>query len=43
MIKKIQIHTQSTGWMDAEIEDYLNPSTARKIIEALPFESTARL
>jgi len=36
---KIKIHTQSTGYVDAEIIEDKNPETARALIEALPLES----
>jgi hypothetical protein len=40
MIYKITIHTNSTGYVDAEINDGKNPKTAKSIIDALPFESS---
>ena len=38
----IRIHTESTGWIEAEIDEMLNPGTAGKILEALPIESCVR-
>ena len=40
MIHKIKIHTNSTGYVDAEINDEKNPKTAKSIIDALPFKSS---
>ncbi|HEY60721.1 MAG TPA: hypothetical protein G4N92_08595 [Anaerolineae bacterium] len=42
MIQKIKIHTDSTGYIDAEIDDNKNPETAKAIIDALPFKSNVR-
>jgi len=42
MTKLIRIHTASTGWVEAEIDETLNPETAGKIITALPFSSIVR-
>jgi len=41
-MKKIKIHTQKTGAIDAVISLDENPKTAQKIIDALPIESKAR-
>jgi hypothetical protein len=38
----IWIHTESTGWVEAEIDETLNPGTAGKILESLPIESRVR-
>jgi len=38
----IRIHTESTSWIEAEIDETLNPVTAGKILEALPIESRVR-
>ncbi len=35
----IRIHTESTGWIEAEIDEALNPGTAGEILETLPIES----
>ncbi len=40
MPQKIKIHTESTGYIDAEIIEDKNPETAQAIIDALPFESS---
>lgn len=40
MSQKIKIHTNSTEYVDAEINEDKNPNTAKAIIEALPFESS---
>ena len=40
MSQKIKIHTSSTGYVDAEINEDKNPETAKAIIDALPFESS---
>ena len=42
MAIKIQIHTDSTGWINAEISEEKNPITAGQIIDALPIESKTR-
>jgi len=39
MAFKIRIHTESTGYVSAEIIEDKNPKTARAIIDALPIES----
>jgi len=39
MAYKIRIHTESTGYVSAEIVEDKNPVTARAIINALPIES----
>jgi len=39
MALKIRIHTESTGYVSAEIIEEMNPKTARAIIDALPIES----
>ena len=39
MAFKIRIHTESTGYVSAEIIEDMNPKTARAIIDALPIES----
>jgi len=36
----IKIHTESTGYVSAEIIEDKNPETARAIINALPIESS---
>lgn len=41
-MKKIKIHTENTGAIDAFISLDENPVTAQKIIDALPIESKAR-
>lgn len=38
---KIKIHTSSTGYVEAEINEEKNPKTAKAIVESLPFESSA--
>jgi hypothetical protein len=38
---KIKIHTSSTGYIEAEINEQKNPKTAKAIIDNLPFESSA--
>ena len=40
MAFKIKIHTESTGYVSAEIIEDKNPETARAIINALPIESS---
>ena len=42
-MKKIKIHAQEIGSIDATISEEKNPETAKKIIEALPIESKARI
>jgi len=39
MTFKIRIHTESTGYVSAEIVEDRNPETARAVINALPIES----
>ncbi|WP_455277359.1 cyclophilin-like fold protein [[Eubacterium] cellulosolvens] len=39
MPQKIRIHTNSTGYVEAEINEDKNPETAKALIDALPFES----
>jgi len=39
----IRIHTASTGWIEGYISTNENPMTAAQIINAIPFESYARL
>ena len=39
MAFKIKIHTESTGYVSAEIAEDKNPETAKAIINALPIES----
>ena len=39
--RKIKIHTSSTGYIEAEINEQKNPKTAKVIIDNLPFESSA--
>lgn len=39
MPQKIKIHTNSTGYVEAEITEDKNPETAKALIDALPFES----
>jgi hypothetical protein len=39
MVLKIKIHTESTGYVSAEIMEERNPETAKAIINALPIES----
>ena len=42
MVKvKIRIYTDATGYVDAELTDEYSPETFRKIVNALPIESTA--
>jgi len=38
----IRIHTESTGWIEAKIDETLNPGTAGNILESLPIESRVR-
>lgn len=40
MSYRIKIHTDSTGYVDAEIREDKNPKTAKAMYEALPFESS---
>jgi len=42
MATRIRIHTDSTGWIDAEISEEKNPVTAGQIIDVLPIESKTR-
>jgi hypothetical protein len=39
MVFKIKIHTESTGYVPAEIHEERNQKTAKAIIDALPIES----
>ncbi|MCW3974714.1 MAG: cyclophilin-like fold protein [Candidatus Bathyarchaeota archaeon] len=43
MSNKIKIYTSSTGYIEAEINDEKNPVTAKAILNALPFESSANV
>ena len=43
MKTKIKIHTDSTGFVPAFIDNSLNPSTAKEILKALPITSSAQL
>lgn len=38
---KIRIYTDATGYVNAELTDEYSPETFRKVINALPIESTA--
>jgi hypothetical protein len=38
---RIKIHTSSTGYIEADIDEQKNPKTAKAIIDNLPFESSA--
>lgn len=42
MNTKISIYTESSGWVEAEINVQKNPVTAEQIINALPIESSVR-
>ncbi len=41
MPTRIKIHTSSTGYVEAEVNEQKNPKTAKAIIDNLPFESRA--
>lgn len=41
VVVRVRIYTEATSYIEAELFDIYSPNTFRKVLEALPIESTA--